>query len=504
MPAIPLPPGSQFNRPREDGAIVTPGTDGAPRLDLQADRISAAPAARVEVPMPSTQSAARPNPLEITGFATAPEAGDAPILPRSADETTLRNYGGVRARENGAIPPATETAPRASEGETRSKVKAVDEPAAGRPPAADADATRPDRDSTAQARNAPSAVGPDVTIETPGQPVPVEQSHEAVRITAPEQAGSQSDQVIANMRRLAQPEPAEDAAPEITVAGASPNAKVRLVPIEEVVDVPRSEPLRETTPDPAPSGEMPQRLVLDSARDPGMLSDAAQDAPVGALDREAVAFDAGGRPLFSVVLIHDPDAEVGRQALTELEFPVTIAIDPTQAGAVDAARAYRDAGHEVVLLADGLPEGGTPQDMEIALSGALSAVPQAIAVLDRGESGFIGDRRALGGLLPPLAEAGMGLLAYPSGLGTGIARANRAGVPAATIFRALDADGERAASVGRHLDRATFEAVQDGAVVVVGRARSETVAALKAWRKEGRAEEVAAAPLSAVLEEAGR
>ena len=58
---------------------------------------------------------------------------------------------------------------------------------------------------------------------------------------------------------------------------------------------------------------------------------------------------------------------------------------------------------------------------------------------------------------------------------------------AATVFRALDAENEPAAAIRRYLDRAAFKAAQDGRVVVVGKTRPETIAALMEWSLEGRA-----------------
>jgi polysaccharide deacetylase 2 family uncharacterized protein YibQ len=53
--------------------------------------------------------------------------------------------------------------------------------------------------------------------------------------------------------------------------------------------------------------------------------------------------------------------------------------------------------------------------------------------------------------------------------------------------------------IRRYLDRAAFKAAQEGRVVVVGRTRPETVAALLEWTVEGRAATVALAPLTAAL-----
>ena len=53
--------------------------------------------------------------------------------------------------------------------------------------------------------------------------------------------------------------------------------------------------------------------------------------------------------------------------------------------------------------------------------------------------------------------------------------------------------------ISRFLGRAAFAAAQEGAAVVVGRTRPDTVTALFSWALANRTEGVALAPVSAVL-----
>jgi polysaccharide deacetylase 2 family uncharacterized protein YibQ len=59
--------------------------------------------------------------------------------------------------------------------------------------------------------------------------------------------------------------------------------------------------------------------------------------------------------------------------------------------------------------------------------------------------------------------------------------AERAEVPAATLFRLLDDEDQRATVITRFLGRAEFAAAQEGAVIVAGRTRPDTVTALFSW-----------------------
>ncbi|KIT16964.1 divergent polysaccharide deacteylase family protein [Jannaschia aquimarina] len=273
-----------------------------------------------------------------------------------------------------------------------------------------------------------------------------------------------------------------------------------LVDPDDVVRAPRAAPSapeqeRETefvgTPRILTPGE-PRRITL-SSEEP---TEADQAPGPRALTANAAAFSReAGRPLFGIVLVDDGGGSVSTSDLAAFDFPITFALDPTRPGAPEAAERYREAGHEVLLLADVLPEGGTPSDMEVALAAAFQEMPLAVGILDTEERRLSRSR----GLLPALAEGGLGLVVRPGGLGSATQNASRAGVPAVQVFRSLDDGDERAPRITRYLDRAAFEAAQDGSALVIGRARGETVTALHAWALGDRAEEVQIAPVSAIL-----
>ncbi|TFL18208.1 divergent polysaccharide deacetylase family protein [Jannaschia formosa] len=253
----------------------------------------------------------------------------------------------------------------------------------------------------------------------------------------------------------------------------------------------------------APVRVVPRRILLDSAREPS-VAPAAEPAPAPgggrALTEQAAAFEnPDGKPLFSVVLIDDPEGGVSRSALLALDMPLTFAVDPARPDAAEVAQAYREAGHEVLMLAEGLPVAGAPGEIAAAVLDAQAALPQAVGVLDRRSDGFVRNGTALSALVPPMAEAGLGLVGYGGGLGDGLDRAEREGVPSEAVYRVVDEGGERATVLTRYLDRATFEAAETGQVIVVGRTRPAMVTALLSWSLGRRADTVALAPVSAVL-----
>ena len=230
------------------------------------------------------------------------------------------------------------------------------------------------------------------------------------------------------------------------------------------------------------------------------IEPAEQTGDMRAIDRFAAPFDAAEtRPLMAVILIDDPSFPLGRDALTRFEFPVAFAIDPRRPDAAEAAAAYRAAGFEVLLSGAVFTEDVTGADVSAVLARGFATLPEAVGVLDTAGEAIQGRREVLEAVVETLAESGHGLVAFPRGLNVAEQTATRATVPAATLFREIDSEQERATVITRYLDRAAFAAGQEGAVIVVGHTYSDTVTALFSWALGNRSEAVALAPLSAVL-----
>jgi polysaccharide deacetylase 2 family uncharacterized protein YibQ len=255
-----------------------------------------------------------------------------------------------------------------------------------------------------------------------------------------------------------------------------------------------------------PQVGLPMAPEADAAAGPE-VEDAPADlavvepAPPNALRDNAAAFDAPeGGALLAIVLIDDPDSPLDPAVFRGFTFPVSFAIDPLRPDAAARASALRAAGYEVVILGAGaIPPGAAPSDVEVALAVARETMPQAVALMDDPASRIQADRPVLDATVDALAETGHGLIAFPRGLNAAEQTARRTGVPAATVFRLLDDADQRAPLITRYLGRAAFAATQEGAVVVVGHTRPDTVTALFSWALGGRTEGVALAPVSAVL-----
>lgn len=218
-----------------------------------------------------------------------------------------------------------------------------------------------------------------------------------------------------------------------------------------------------------------------------------------ALAAYAMAFEnPDAKPLFSVILIDDPQSPVSNDVLSHLPFALSFAIDAARDDAHSVAARYRAAGFEVLMLTN-LPFGASATDIEVVFGAYSRAIPEAIGVLDLGANGFLRGPSTATQIAGIMSEHGYGLITPSKGLNSAQKAAVREGVPAALLFRELDADGEKPAVIRRYLDRAAFRAAQEGSVIMLGHTRPETIEALVTWALEDRAASVAIAPVSAAM-----
>lgn len=227
--------------------------------------------------------------------------------------------------------------------------------------------------------------------------------------------------------------------------------------------------------------------------------DAAPESAL-AIDRYAAEVEVPeGASLFSIVLIDAGGDGIPRDRIAALELPISVAIVPTMDGAKDAMATYRAAGIEVVAMPDDLPVAASPSDVAVAMTGYFSILDQAIGVIDPLDGRIQSNRSLLQPVLGAIRDTGHGLLTYDRGLNSAQKAARRENIPAATVYRVLDADLEKAPLIKRYLDRAAFTANQDGSVVVVGRTYEDTITALVEWGLERKDGDLAFVPVSKVM-----
>ncbi|SDN89102.1 Uncharacterized conserved protein YibQ, putative polysaccharide deacetylase 2 family [Lutimaribacter pacificus] len=492
--AVEVPPGSEFQERREDREASVPAPLPQPEPGAPPAVVAPEPDTLASMQGADTDPAAQPS----TGtaedrLASPPAQGqrgrvevttDAPVLP--GPQAALP---AAPVAEEGVDAPASPAAP--DEGAAPEPAEEeVEEEIAG-----EAGETDPAAD--------PAAPAPDVADTAPAMPPPSEPASEeepaAPGIAAMDPAAP------ATPAPAPAPEPQAEAAPSQPPAPepADPEAETDPEPDTATGD-------RPGVGTPAPSlVERADSRVSSRLPSVGADGDAAPDQaaapPVAASDAPPIVANAApfenpeGKPLMSVVLIDRGDFSSAVEALSAFPYPVTFAVDPAWDGAAAAAERYRAAGFEVLALVD-IPEAAQAPDVEVNLAAILGALPGVVGVMEGDRTGLQSSRAISDQVAAYLRDSGHGLVMYPNGLDTARKLAEKEGVPAVTLFRDFDAAGQEAPVIRRFLDQAAFKAGQEPAsVVMVGRARAETVSALILWGLADRAGRVALAPVSALL-----
>jgi len=348
------------------------------------------------------------------------------------------------------------------------------------------------------------AVLPNAEVESESK---MEPAVEAAEVAEPEAAPQQAeDPSVPEMAEEPAPDMAEE--PEVVEQPApeAKNPETEVATLPQILS-PQDTPQPEATPEPEPKPEVenstPKVQVNRLPTIGGTTEPEAPEAEAPAEDaqKDKTALEAfampfenpDAKPMLSVVLIDNPDAPVSDDALAHLPFALSFAIDAAREDAGQAAARYRKAGFEVLMITN-LPQGASASDVEVAFEAYLNAIPEAVAVLDRGATSK--EATQIAGIL---ADRGLGLITPSKGLNSAQKAAQREGVPAALIYRELDSAGETVPAIRQYLNRAAFRAAQEGSVIMLGSTRSDTIEALVLWALEDRAASVAIAPVSAVL-----
>lgn len=244
-----------------------------------------------------------------------------------------------------------------------------------------------------------------------------------------------------------------------------------------------------------------------SSRLPTISNGAGTDAPMvvaedlPALVAYSADFDPANvtGPAMSIVLVDIGELGPEDAAITGLPFPVTFGVDVLATDAAERARAYRDQGLEVLAMV-GLPEGASPQDAAVTFENARSTMPVSIGFLDVPSASYQTSRQVAAQIVASAAETGHALVTFPRGLNALEQEAKRAGDhPTVLVFRDFDGRAQDVAAMKRFIDQAAFRAGKGGDIVLVGRAKSDTIRALAEWALGNRAASVSLVPLSYLL-----
>ncbi|MCB1333065.1 MAG: divergent polysaccharide deacetylase family protein [Roseivivax sp.] len=249
----------------------------------------------------------------------------------------------------------------------------------------------------------------------------------------------------------------------------------------------------------APGTNLLLRPDAVPTRRPGLDAAGTEAVPQSPLEAFATPVEADTEsPRMAVVLIHDGQGPVGPEALHGFPFPITVAVDPALPDAAQIMAAYRAEGIEVMALAD-LPAQTRGEDAVAAVQASLQRLPEVIGVLEGTQDGIHGSRAISDQIAALMRQSGLGLVVQKQGLNIVQQQAERAGVAAGTVFRDFDGAGQDGRAIRRFLDQAAFRARQDGGVIMLGRARPDTVSSLILWGLQDRAGLLQLVPVSNLL-----
>ncbi len=462
-----------------------------------------------EVPEPVVESETVPmaeeTPARAADEADSSDIADSPAAPASdpAPEPTLQDNAPQTSPEDGVetVTPAAGLAPDEPAG-----AETVARP--GQPGEVTAAAPEPASEISVATDIPPEA---ETALDAPAPPATPDTDTPSMEMASAD-SPARRDSALPDA-------PQDEVAPEVSTQTPTPPLPAPLVPGEDAL--PRVSTLPGSTSSetagtgrPAigtPAGSLADRGAGESASRLPSGGEAAPAAPtpapavarseVSPLERYAVPAEAeDDAPRMAIVLIDDGTGPLGPDTVGEFPFAVSFAIPASHPDAAATAQGYRDAGFEVLAIA-GVPEGAQATDVEVTLEGSLGAVPEAVAVMEAPGDGLQATRAISEQAAQYLGASGHGLLMQPKGLNTGEALARREAVPTVTVFRDFDGEGQDPRVMRRFLDQAAFKARQEGAVVMLGRLRADTVSALLLWGLQDRASSVALVPISLVLRE---
>lgn len=469
---VEVAPGSQFQERREDRAANVPAAVPQPSVGTPPVVTVPVPDSVATLTGADTDPGAQPQTGPAQGALSAPPvqgqrgrvevATDAPVLPGpQADLPTAPEA------EDAVTPPESASMP-ALQADPESAAPDAAEAVANEGPGAEAEAPEPAEETPAPEAEAEAAMPSD---EIPRDPPAPETTTVAPRQEDPPQAEAAQTPDIAS-----EDQPAGD-----QLAGRPSIGR----PATSLVT-------RDSVPEPADATTGADSETLDV------------DANLPPIQAFAAPFDnPEGKPLMSIILIDRGEYPQIVDALDSFPYPVSFAVDPTWEGAPEAMARYLAAGRDVLALID-LPQDAAATDVEVNMGALMGNLPEAVAVMEGDGTGVQGSRAISDQVTAWLRDSGHGLVMYPQGLDTARKLAEKEGVPAATLFRDFDAKGQEATVIRRFLDQAAFKAGQEeGGVVMVGRARPETISALILWGLADRADRVALAPVSALLQARG-
>ena len=196
--------------------------------------------------------------------------------------------------------------------------------------------------------------------------------------------------------------------------------------------------------------------------------------------------------LIAIVLVERDEPQLDLDAVLNLGFPVSVAIDSLSQNAKIRMQGYRSKDYEV-LTHTNQPTQGMGQ---VSLTDQIAVLSDSLGFWDAGGSGPEQSLRSLRVLIAELIANQLGYVGQTADTVTSL---QDTGLVAGQVSVYIDQDTIRVADIFEQLDAAGQSATDTGQAIIALDLRDDTLDILRFWLRHSRSAQISIAPLSTVL-----
>lgn len=196
--------------------------------------------------------------------------------------------------------------------------------------------------------------------------------------------------------------------------------------------------------------------------------------------------------LIAIVLVERDEPQLDLDAVLNLGFPVSVAIDSQSQNAKIRMQGYRSKDYEV-LTHTNQPTQGMGQ---VSLTDQIAVLSDTLGFWDAGGSEPEQSLRSLRVLIAELIANQLGYVGQTADTVTSL---QDTGLAAGQVFVYIDQETIRVTDIFKQLDAAGQSATNTGQAIIALDLRDDTLDILRFWLRHSRSAQISIAPLSTVL-----
>ena len=196
--------------------------------------------------------------------------------------------------------------------------------------------------------------------------------------------------------------------------------------------------------------------------------------------------------LIAIVLVERDEPQLDLDAVLNLGFPVSVAIDSLSQNAKIRMQGYRSKDYEV-LTHTNQPTQGMGQ---VSLTDQIAVLSDSLGFWDAGGSGPEQSLRSLRVLIAELIANQLGYVGQTADTVTSL---QDTGLVAGQVSVYIDQDTILVADIFEQLDAAGQSATDTGQAIIALDLRDDTLDILRFWLRHSRSAQISIAPLSTIL-----